>query len=131
MGDMPKEYNSARKIFVLMTGGKLELDSRFYSPEQIPMGTVYPNGLANLNVTFRKGLLDDCIELSFKILDAFNNEERKSETSELERDTAVRTLVSFTKPDRRTFFLNIKYKFGIGGKKSKSEKNRESERYRY
>jgi len=122
------------QIFTIRGGGKLELDSRFFSPEKIPTGTVHPNGLANINLTFRKNLLDDRIELSFKILDAFNNEERRSETSEIElidQVEYVRKLNSFTKPDRRTYYLNMRYKFGISGKKQITKKTRESKGYRY
>ena len=119
------------QVFTFSWGGKLELDSRFYSPEHIPTGTVYPNGLANLNVTYRSSLWDDRLELSLKLLDAFDNEERKSETSEMELSGGFRNLVTYTKPDRRTLFLNIKYKFGRAGKKSKLKKNHKSERYRY
>ncbi len=122
------------QIFTIRGGGKLELDSRFFSPEKIPTGTVHPNGLANMNLTFRKNLLDDRIELSFKILDAFNNEERRSETSEIElidQVEYVRKLNSFTKPDRRTYYLNMRYKFGISGKKQITKKTRESKGYRY
>ena len=119
------------QVFTFSGGGKLELDSRFYSPEQIPTGTVYPNGLANLNVSYRRSLWDDRLELSLKLLDAFDNEERQSETSEMELNGGLWNLVDYTKPSRRTFFLNIKYKFGTAGKKSKSEKTQESERYRY
>jgi outer membrane receptor protein involved in Fe transport len=119
------------QVFTFSGGGKLELDSRFYSPEQIPTGTVYPNGLANLNVTYRRSLWNDRLELSLKLLDAFDNEERKSETSEMELSGGFRKLVVYTKPDRRTFFLNIKYKFGTAGKKSISKNTREAERYRY
>ena len=119
------------QVFTFSGGGKLELDSRFYSPEQIPTGTVYPNGLTNLNVTYRRSLWDDRLELSLKLLDAFDNEERKSETSEMELSGGFRKLVVYTKPDRRTFFLNIKYKFGTAGKKSISKNTREAERYRY
>ena len=119
------------QVFTFSGGGKLELDSRFYSPEQIPTGTVYPNGLANLNVSYRRSLWDDRLELSLKLLDAFDNEERQSETSEMELNGGLWNLVDYTKPSRRTFFLNIKYKFGTAGKKSISKKTRESERYRY
>jgi outer membrane receptor protein involved in Fe transport len=119
------------QVFTFSGGGKLELDSRFYSPEQIPTGTVYTNGLANLNVSYRSRLWDDRLELSLKLLAAFDNEERQSETSEMELNGGLWNLVDYTKPSRRTFFLNIKYKFGTAGKKSKSEKTQESERYRY
>ena len=119
------------QVFTFSWGGKLELDSRFYSPEQTPTGTVYPNGLANLNVAYRGSLWDDRLELSLKLLDAFDNEERKSETSEMELSGGFRNLVAYTKPDRRTFFLNIKYKFGTSGKKLKSKKTYDSEKYRY
>jgi len=74
------------------------------------------------------------VELSFKILDAFNNEERKSETSEIElvdQVEYVRNLNSFIKPDRRTFYMNIRYKFGKSGKKSITKKAKESKGYRY
>ena len=73
-------------------------------------------------MTYRRSLWDDRLELSLKLLDAFDNEERKSETSEMELSGGFRNLVAYTKPDRRTFFLNIKYKFGTAGKKSKSKK---------
>jgi hypothetical protein len=74
------------------------------------------------------------VELSFKILDAFNNEERKSETSEIElvdQIEYVRNLNSFSKPDRRTFYMNIRYKFGTADKKSITKKVRQSKGYRY
>ena len=122
------------QVLTFRDGGKLELDSRHFSPEQIPTGTVHPNGLANMNLTFRKNLLNDRVELSFKILDAFNNEERKSETSEIElvdQVEYVRNLNSFIKPDRRTFYMNIRYKFGKSGKKSITKKAKESKGYRY
>ena len=122
------------QVLTFRDGGKLELDSRLFSPEKIPTGTVHPNGLSNMNLTFRKNLLDDRVELSFKILDAFNNEERKSETSEIElvdQVEYVRNLNSFSKPDRRTFYMNIRYKFGTAGKKSITKKARESKGYRY
>ena len=122
------------QVLTFRDGGKLELDSRLFSPEKIPTGTVHPNGLANMNLTFRKNLLDDRVELSFKILDAFNNEERKSETSEIElvdQVEYVRNLNSFIKPDRRTFYMNIRYKFGKSGKKSIIKKAKESKGYRY
>ena len=122
------------QVLTFRDGGKLELDSRLFSPEKIPTGTVHPNGLANMNLTFRKNMLDDQVELSFKILDAFNNEERKSETSEIElvdQVEYVRNLNSFSKPDRRTFYMNIRYKFGTAGKKSITKKARESKGYRY
>ncbi len=122
------------QVLTFRDGGKLELDSRHFSPEQIPTGTVHPNGLANMNLTFRQNFLDDRVELSFKILDAFNNEERKSETSEIElvdQVEYVRKLNSFIKPDKRTFYLNIRYKFGTAGKKSITKKAKESKGYRY
>ena len=122
------------QVLTFRDGGKLELDSRLFSPEKIPTGTVHPNGLANMNLTFRKNLLNDRVELSFKILDAFNNEERKSETSEIElvdQVEYVRNLNSFIKPDRRTFYMNIRYKFGKSGKKSITKKAKESKGYRY
>ena len=122
------------QVFTFRKGGKLELDNRLFSPEQIPTGTVHPNGLANMNLTFRQNFLDDRVELSFKILDAFNNEERKSETSEIElagQVEYVRKLNSFIKPDRRTFYMNVRYKFGTAGKKSITKKAKESKGYRY
>ena len=79
--------------------------------------------MANLNVSYRRSLWDDRLELSLKLLDAFNNEERKSETSEMERSgevSGVRNLVVYIKPDGRTLFLNIRYKFGSGGKDKKA-----------
>ena len=122
------------QVFTSRNGGKLELDSRLFSPEKIPTGTVHPDGLSNMNLTFRNNLLDDRVELSFKILDAFNNEERKSETSEIElvdQIEYVRNLNSFSKPDRRTFYMNIRYKFGTADKKSITKKVRQSKGYRY
>ena len=122
------------QVLTFKDGGKLELDSRLFSPEKIPTGTVHPDGLSNMNLTFRKNLLDARVELSFKILDAFNNEERKSETSEIElvdQVEYVRKLNSFIKPDKRTFYLNIRYKFGTAGKKSITKKAKESKGYRY
>ncbi|SVC40205.1 uncharacterized protein METZ01_LOCUS293059, partial [marine metagenome] len=120
------------QVFTFSGGGKLELDSRFYSPEQIPTGTVYPNGLANLNVTYRRSLWDDRLELSLKLLDAFNNEERKSKTSEMEwSGGVVRNLVAYTKPDGRTLFLNIRYKFGSEGKDKKARERLDTGKYRY
>jgi outer membrane receptor protein involved in Fe transport len=122
------------QVLTFRDGGKLELDSRLFSPEKIPTGMVHPDGLSNMNLTFRKNMLDDQVELSFKILDAFNNEERKSETSEIElvdQVEYVRNLNSFSKPDRRTFYMNIRYKFGTAGKKSITKKARESKGYRY
>lgn len=122
------------QVFTFRKGGKLELDNRLFSPEQIPTGTVHPNGLANMNLTFRQNLLDDRVELSLKILDVFNNEERKSETSEIElagQVEYVRKLNSFIKPDRRTFYMNVRYKFGTAGKKSITKKAKESKGYRY
>ena len=122
------------QVLTFRDGGKLELDSRLFSPEKIPTGMVHPDGLSNMNLTFQKNLLDDRVELSFKILDAFNNEERKSKTSEIELVDQVeyhRNLSSFSKPDRRTFYMNIRYKFGTAGKKSITKKARESKGYRY
>ncbi len=122
------------QVLTFKDGGKLELDSRLFSPEKIPTGTVHPDGLSNMNLTFRKNLLDDRVEFSFKILDAFNNEERKSETSEIElvdQIEYVRNLNSFSKPDRRTFYMNIGYKFGTAGKKSITKKVRQSKGYQY
>ena len=108
------------QVFTFSRGGKLELDSRLYGPETIPTGTVHPDGLANLNVSYRRSLWDDRLELSLKLLDAFDNEERKSETSEMELSGDLRNLVTYTKPDGRTLFLNIRYKFGSGGKDKKA-----------
>ena len=117
--------------FTFSRGGKLELDSRLYGPETIPTGTVHPDGLANLNVSYRRSLWDDRLELSLKLLDAFDNEERKSETSEMELSGDLRNLVTYTKPDGRTLFLNIRYKFGSGGKDKKAKKRLDTGKYRY
>jgi len=43
----------------------------------------------------------------------------------------VRNLNSFIKPDKRTFYMNIRYKFGKAKKKSITEKFRQSKGYRY
>ncbi len=119
------------QVFTFNSGGKLELDSRLYSPETIPTGTVHPDGLANLNVSYRRSLWDDRLELSLKLLDVFDNEARKSETSEIELSGVSRNLETYTKPDGRTLFLNIRYKFGSGGKDKKVREYLDTEKYRY
>jgi len=43
----------------------------------------------------------------------------------------LRNLVTYTKPDGRTLFLNIRYKFGSGGKDKKAKKRLDTGKYRY
>jgi len=125
-------HGKITQVFTFSKGGILELDSRLYGPETIPTGTVHPDGLANLNVSYRRSLWDDRLELSLKLLDAFNNEERKSKTSEMEwSGGVVRNLVAYTKPDGRTLFLNIRYKFGSEGKDKKARERLDTGKYRY
>ncbi len=131
MGKLSGFQGRLSQVFTFSRGGKLELDSRFYLPEKIPTGTVHPNGIANLNVTYRQNLWDDRLEISLKLLDVFDNEEKKSKTSEVELNGGYRHLIVYTKPDRRTFFINLKYKFGGTGKTSKTKNIRKEEKYRY
>ena len=97
----------------------------------MPTGTMHPDGLAILNVSYHRSLWADQLELSLKILDVFDNEARKSEISEIELSGVFRNLETYTKSDRRTLFLNIRYKFGSGGKNKKAEERLDTEKYRY
>ncbi len=123
------------QVFDLPWKGKFEIDNRLYSTEKIPNGHINPDGLFTMNMSYLKSFLDDRVELSIKLLDVFDNEEKVMNTSEkvlyLPDTWGQYDVSSYSKPDQRTLFINLRYKFGSTNIGRTGQNGSESGGYKY